>query len=79
MPQLEISLSDDMDMQIDQLVTQEEFVDRQEALEEILSLGIKEYQTTMETDTRDEMEFADEMMETTERSLGGEDDEGYRF
>ena len=78
MPQLEISLSDDMDMQIDQLVTQEEFVDRQEALEEILSLGIKEYQTTMETDTRDEMEFADEMMETTERSLGDED-EGYRF
>jgi len=78
MPQLEIALSDDMDMQIDQLVTQEEFVDRQEALEEILSLGIKEYQTTMETDTRDEMEFADEMMETTERSLGDED-EGYRF
>ncbi|WP_135823884.1 DUF7120 family protein [Halorussus ruber] len=78
MPQLEISLSDDMDMQIDQLVTQDEFVDRQEALEEILSLGIKEYQTTMETDTRDEMEFADEMMETTERSLGDED-EGYRF
>ena len=78
MPQLEISLSDDMDMQIDQLVTQDEFVDRQEALEEMLSLGIKEYQTTMETDTRDEMEFADEMMETTERSLGDED-EGYRF
>jgi metal-responsive CopG/Arc/MetJ family transcriptional regulator len=78
MPQLEISLADDMDMQIDQLVAQEEFVDRQEALEEILSLGIKEYQTTMETDTRDEMEFADEMMETTERSLGDEDD-GYRF
>ena len=78
MPQLEISLSDDVDMQIDQLVSQEDFVDRQDALEEILSLGIKEYQTTMESDTRDEMEFADEMMETTERSLGGED-EGYRF
>ncbi|WP_135853881.1 DUF7120 family protein [Halorussus salinus] len=78
MPQLEISLSDDVDMQIDQLVTQDEFVDRQEALEEVLSLGIKEYQTTMESDTRDEMEFADEMMETTERSLGDED-EGYRF
>ncbi|MFC4447744.1 MULTISPECIES: DUF7120 family protein [Halorussus] len=78
MPQLEIALSDDVDMQIDQLVSQEEFVDRQEALEEILSLGIKEYQTTMETDTRDEMEFADEMMETTERSLGDEDD-AYRF
>ena len=78
MPQLEISLSDDVDMQIDQLVSHEEFVDRQEALEEILSLGIKEYQTTMESDTRDEMEFADEMMETTERSLGDED-EGYRF
>jgi metal-responsive CopG/Arc/MetJ family transcriptional regulator len=78
MPQLEISLSDDVDMQIDQLVSQEEFVDRQDALEEILSLGIKEYQTTMESDTRDEMEFADEMMETTERSLGDED-EGYRF
>jgi metal-responsive CopG/Arc/MetJ family transcriptional regulator len=78
MPQLEISLSDDVDMQIDQLVSQEDFVDRQDALEEILSLGIKEYQTTMESETRDEMEFADEMMETTERSLGDED-EGYRF
>lgn len=78
MPQLEISLSDDVDMQIDQLVTQEDFVDRQDALEEILSLGIKEYQTTMESDTRDEMEFADEMMETTERSLG-DDDDAYRF
>ena len=78
MPQLEISLSDDMDMQIDQLVTQDEFVDRQDALEEVLSLGIKEYQTTMEANEPDEMEFADEMMETTERSLGDED-EGYRF
>lgn len=78
MPQLEIDLSEDKDMQIDQLVAQEEFVDRQEALEEILSMGIKEYQTTMGTDTRDEMEFADEMMETTDRSLGGED-ESYRF
>ncbi|WP_135828289.1 DUF7120 family protein [Halorussus halobius] len=78
MPQLEIALSDDVDMQIDQLVSQEEFVDRQEALEEILSLGIKEYQTTMDSKERDEMEFADEMMETTERSLGGDDD-GYRF
>lgn len=78
MPQLEIDLSDDKDMQIDQLVAQEEFVDRQEALEEILSIGIKEYQTTMGTDTRDEMEFADEMMETTDRPLGGED-EDYRF
>ena len=78
MPQLEIALSDDVDMQIDQLVSQEEFVDRQEALEEVLSLGIKEYQTTMDSKERDEMEFADEMMETTERSLGGDDD-GYRF
>lgn len=78
MPQLEIDLSEDKDMQIDQLVAQEEFVDRQEALEEMLTIGIKEYQTTMGTDTRDEMEFADEMMETTDRSLGGEDD-GYRF
>lgn len=78
MPQLEIALSDDMDMQIDQMVAQDEFVDRQEALEEILSLGIREYQTTMESETRGEMEFADEMLETTERSLGDED-EGYRF
>lgn len=78
MPQLELSLSDDMDMQIDQLVSQEEFVDRQEAIEEVLSLGIKEYQTTMESKERNEMEFADEMMETTERSLS-DDDDGYRF
>ena len=78
MPQVEISLSDDVDMQIDQLVSQEEFVDRQEAVEEILSLGIKEHQTTMQSEPEDEMGFADEMMETSERSFGGEDDE-YRF
>lgn len=78
MPQVEISLSDDTDMQIDQLVTQDEFVDRQEAVEEMLALGIKEHQVTMESSEPDEMEFADEMMETGDRSLGG-DDEGYRF
>lgn len=78
MPQLEIDLSDDMDMQIDQLVAQDEFVDRQEALEEMLSLGLREHQTTTDTEARGEMEFADEMMETTDRSLGGDDD-GYRF
>lgn len=77
MPQVEIALSDDVDMQIDQLVSQDQFVDRQEAVEEILSLGIKEHQTTMQTDVEDEMGFADEMMETSERSFG--DDDEYRL
>ena len=78
MPQVEISLPDDVEMQIDQLVEQGDFVDRDAALEELLSIGLKEHRVTIDDDPADEMGFADEMMETNERSLGGEDD-GYQF
>ena len=63
MPKVDLTVPEHLEMQIAQLVEQGEFVDRNEAVEELLSTGIKAYKTAgpqseMETDT----EFEDDMM-----------------
>jgi len=78
MPRIEVTLPDDVEVQLDQMVDQGEFVNREEAIEELLSLGIKEHQTVAETEERGEVGFEEEMMATDERSLG-DDDDGYAF
>jgi Arc/MetJ-type ribon-helix-helix transcriptional regulator len=50
MPRVEITVPEHLEMQIAQLVEQGEFVDRAEAIEELLSTGLRAYKTggTME-------------------------------
>jgi len=63
MVDVDINVPEHLDMRIAQLVDDGEFVDRNEAVEELLATGIKAYKTAgpdseMDTDT----EFEDDMM-----------------
>jgi Arc/MetJ-type ribon-helix-helix transcriptional regulator len=63
MVDVDINVPEHLDMRIAQLIDDGEFVDRNEAVEELLSTGIKAYKTAgpqseMDTDT----EFEDDMM-----------------
>ena len=46
MPKLEITIPEHLEMQIAQMVERGEFVNREEAIEDLLSTGIKAYKTS---------------------------------
>ena len=46
MPKVEITVPEHLEMQIAQMVEQGEFVNREEAIEELLSTGLKAYKTS---------------------------------
>jgi Arc/MetJ-type ribon-helix-helix transcriptional regulator len=54
MPKVEISVPEHLEMRIAQMVEQGEFVDREEAIEELLSTGMKAYKTSGPRDDDDE-------------------------
>jgi len=45
MPTAEVSLPDDVDIEIRQLIEEGEFINRDQAVEELLSLGVSAYTT----------------------------------
>lgn len=54
MPKIEITIPEHLEMQIAQLVEQGEFVNREEAIDELLATGVKAYKTSgpsMDNDT----------------------------
>lgn len=61
MPKVEITVPEHLEMQIAQLVEQGEFVNREEAIEELLSTGIRAYKTSG-PQTDEESGFEDENM-----------------
>ncbi|ACV13037.1 surface glycoprotein precursor [Halorhabdus utahensis DSM 12940] len=46
MPEVEITIPDHLEMQIAQLVEEGEFLNREEAIEDLLSTGLKAYKTS---------------------------------
>jgi hypothetical protein len=46
MPKIDISVPEHLEMQIAQLVEQGEFADREEAIEDLLSTGLRAYKTS---------------------------------
>ncbi len=46
MPKVEITIPEHLEMQIAQMVERGEFVNREEAIEDLLSTGIKAYKTS---------------------------------
>jgi Arc/MetJ-type ribon-helix-helix transcriptional regulator len=46
MPKVEITVPEHLEMQIAQMVEQGEFVNREEAIEELLSTGLKAFKTS---------------------------------
>ncbi|WP_226006462.1 ribbon-helix-helix domain-containing protein [Natrinema salinisoli] len=53
MPKVEITIPEHLEMQIAQMVERGEFVNREEAIEDLLSTGIKAYKTSGPTDEED--------------------------
>jgi len=69
MPKVEVNVPDYIDMGIAQLVDQDEFMSREEAVEELLSSGLKAYKTSGPSDD----DGMDGGMET--EGMMGHDDE----
>ena len=67
MPKVEITIPEHLEMQIAQLVEQGEFVNREAAIEDLLSAGMKAYKTSGPT-YEEETEFE-------ESGMMGHDDE----
>jgi len=81
MPTVEVSLPEDVYSQLERM-TGEEFVTREEAVEELLSMGLDAYtrntgDEVTETDMADE--FADDMWDTAEDPGMREEDDDYSF
>ena len=62
MPKVEITIPEHLEMQIAQMVEQGEFVNREEAIEDLLSTGLRAYKTSGPMDDDEEMGFEDEGM-----------------
>lgn len=62
MVDVEINVPEHLDMQIAQLVDQGDFVNREEAVEELLSTGLKAYKTSGPQSEMDETGFEEDMM-----------------
>ena len=80
MPQVEVSLSDELVSEIERMAEGEEFVNREEAVEQLLTAGIEaytiEYEEAQETDVSEE--FAEDIWDTADvgdgETAGDEDD-----
>jgi hypothetical protein len=62
MPKVEITVPEHLEMQIAQLVEQGEFLNREEAIEDLLSTGLKAYKTSGPVDEEEEPGFEDDGM-----------------
>jgi len=63
MVKVEINVPEHLDMQIAQLVDQGDFINREEAVEELLSTGLKAYKTSGPvSDTEGDPGFEEDMM-----------------
>ncbi len=62
MPKVEITIPEHLEMQIVQFVEQGEFVNREEAIEELLTAGVKAYKTSGEAVREDEAGIEDDGM-----------------
>jgi len=62
MPKVEITIPEHLEMQIAQLVEKGEFVNREEAVEELLSTGLKAYKTSGPMDDESDPGLEDDGM-----------------
>ena len=78
MPEVEVSLPDRIDSEIARLVEQGEFLNREQAVEELLSMGVSAYTTTESTDKPEEDLFTQMTDDQTDPAARTDDDE-YSF
>jgi Arc/MetJ-type ribon-helix-helix transcriptional regulator len=78
MPEVEVSLPDRIDSEIDRLVQQGEFLNREQAVEELLSMGVSAYAPTEEADSPEEDLFT-QMTDDQQDPAAREDDQGDEY
>lgn len=76
MAKIEVSLSNQLDMRIDQLVEDGEFLNRQEAISELLENGLRTYQTTFDEGEEGDLAFAEEMRNPGDEDIDADEDYG---
>jgi len=82
MAELEVTLSDRLDSEIDRLVEQGDFLNREQAIEELLSMGVSAYDTEEEDDPLepDEELFTQAVDERQDPAMeGGPGEDEYSF
>jgi Arc/MetJ-type ribon-helix-helix transcriptional regulator len=76
MPEVEVSLPDRIDSEIARLVDQGEFLNREQAVEELLSMGVSAYAPAETTDDPDEdlfTQMTDDQQDPAARVDEGDD------
>ncbi|WP_138004517.1 DUF7120 family protein [Halalkalirubrum salinum] len=80
MATFEVPIPDRIDSEIDRLVSQGEFINRDQAIEELLTMGVSTYNTPEETE--DELEedlFSQVTEDQQDPARRTESDDGYSF
>ena len=62
MPKVEITVPEHLEMQVAQLVEKGEFLNREEAIEDLLSTGLKAYKTSGPQNDEEDTGFEDDGM-----------------
>lgn len=75
MPTAEVSLPDDVDIEIRQLVDEGEFINHDQAVEELLSLGVSAYNTDESPQTTDEDLFTQVVDDQQDPAIRNESDD----
>ncbi|WP_435067169.1 DUF7120 family protein [Haloplanus sp. C73] len=75
MPTAEVSLPDDVDIEIRQLIEEGEFINRDQAVEELLSLGVSAYTTEETPQSTDEDLFTQVVEDQQDPAMRNESDE----
>ncbi|MFB6135843.1 MAG: CopG family transcriptional regulator [Halobacteriaceae archaeon] len=77
MPQIDVKLPDRINDQIDRLVEQGEFLNREQAVEELLSMGMSAYDTSDESDEVSSEELFTQAVEDQQDPAMRDDDDEY--
>lgn len=68
MPKVEVTIPDDIEVELDRITEEGEFVNRNEAAEEILTLGLNAYEPASGVESEEDF-YSEEMQETADRPL----------
>jgi Arc/MetJ-type ribon-helix-helix transcriptional regulator len=77
-PNIEVSLPDRVDSEIDRLVEQGDFINREQAIEELLSMGMSAYDAN-DTSTEDDEWVTQDVSEHQDPALQDDFDDGPTF
>lgn len=78
MPSVELSLPDRIDSEIDRLVAEDEFLNREQAVEELLSMGVSAYAPSEESADDQENLFT-QMTDDQQDPAAREEDQGDEY